>query len=50
MNPLLEHHQTVKEDRGFLQNLFPGDWMLSYMQNMDGISFFDLPQGGAPVL
>jgi len=49
MNPFLKYDQTVKKARDFLQNLIPGDWMLSYTQNMDAISFFDLPEGGAPV-
>jgi hypothetical protein len=50
MNPFLKHHQTVKEDRDFLQNLIPVDWMLSYGQNMDGISLFDLPERDTPLL
>jgi len=49
MNAFSKHHQTIKEDSNYLQYLIPGDWMLSHTQNLEGISFFDLPKGGKPV-
>jgi hypothetical protein len=49
MRWFLKHQQIFRESNNYPEPFIPGNWMLSYTQNLSGIHCFDLPKGEEPM-